>query len=62
MPFLDRTEQGITVLPPYVMETNWTSLGVVYGSMVAVFFAATYVVVRLYSKLALGQALRIGEE
>ena len=62
MPFLDRTEEGIAVLPPFVMETSWASLGAVYGLMGGVFLLATAVVVRLYNALALGQALRIGEE
>ena len=62
MPFLDRTEDGIAVLPPFILETSWASLGVVYGLMGGVFLLATAVVVRLYNALALGQALRIGEE
>jgi hypothetical protein len=62
MPFLDRTEAGIAVLPPYILETSWPALGAVYGAMTAVFVLATVVVVRLYNRLALGQALRIGEE
>ena len=62
MPFLDRTEQGIAVLPPFVLETSWASLGIVYALMGGVFLLATAAVVRLYNALALGQALRIGEE
>jgi hypothetical protein len=62
MPFLDRTEEGIAVLPPFVIETSWASLGAVYGLMGGIFLVATAVVVRLYNALALGQALRIGEE
>ena len=62
MPFLDRTEQGIAVLPPFIFETNWQSLGAVFGLMSVAFVVATAVVVRLYNRLALGQTLRIGEE
>ncbi len=62
MPFLDRTEEGIEVLPPFILETSWASLGAVYGLMAGVFLLATAIVVRLYNALALGQALRIGEE
>lgn len=62
MPFLDRTEEGITVLPPYALDTNWLSLAVVYGLMAVIFGVATASVVRLYNRLALGRVLRLGEE
>ncbi len=62
MPFLDRTQDGVAVLPPYIIETSAISIGIVYALMAAVFVAATAFVVRMYNTLALGQTLRIGED
>ncbi len=62
MPFLDRTQDGVAVLPPYIIETSAVSVGIVYVLMAAVFIAATAFVVRMYNTLALGQTLRIGED
>lgn len=62
MPFLDRTETGVAVQPPFVLEINWEALGLVYLVMVTVFIVCTLLVVKIYNKLALGQALRIGED
>ncbi|MCY4576235.1 MAG: ABC transporter permease [Chloroflexi bacterium] len=62
MPFLDRTQDGVAVLPPYVIETSAFSIGIVYALMAVVFIAATAFVVRMYNTLALGQTLRIGED
>ena len=62
MPFLDRTETGISVQPPFVLEINWEALGLVYLLMVIVFVICTIVVVKIYNKVAIGQALRIGED
>lgn len=62
MPFLDRTQDGVAVLPPYIIETSAVSVGIVYALMAAVFVAATAFVVRMYNTLALGQTLRIGED
>jgi putative ABC transport system permease protein len=62
MPFLDRTETGVAVQPPFVLEINWEALGLVYLVMVTVFIICTLLVVKIYNKLALGQALRIGED
>ena len=62
MPFLDRTQDGVAVLPPYIIETSVVSIGLVYGLMAAVFVIATGFVVRMYNTLALGQTLRIGED
>ena len=62
MPFLDRTQDGVAVLPPYIIETSALSIGIVYALMAAVFIAATAFVVRMYNTLALGQTLRIGED
>lgn len=62
MPFLDRTQDGVAVLPPYIIETSAISVGIVYVLMAAVFIAATAFVVRMYNTLALGQTLRIGED
>lgn len=62
MPFLDRTQDGVAVLPPYIIETSAISIGIVYALMATVFVVATAFVVRMYNTLALGQTLRIGED
>ncbi|MBI4328349.1 MAG: ABC transporter permease [Chloroflexi bacterium] len=62
MPFLDRTEEGIRVLPPFVMEVNWPTLLFIYGLMALVFGVVVTMVAALYNRLALGRVLRMGEE
>ena len=59
--FLGITERGVEVVPPFVLATDWGTIGVVYGILGAVFLLAVGVVVALYARLALYRVLRVGE-
>ena len=59
--FLEITERGEEVVPPFVLATDWGTIGVVYGILGAVFLLTVGVVVALYARLALYRILRLGE-
>lgn len=59
--FLGITERGAEVVPPFVLATDWGTIGVVYAILGAVFLLAVGVVVALYARLALYRVLRLGE-
>ena len=55
------TEDGSDVVPPLLSQVSWTTVLTVYGLLALVFIATVAALVRLYSRLALHRALRIGE-
>ena len=55
------TEDGSDVVPPLLSQVSWTTVLTVYGLLAIVFVATVAALVRLYSRLALHRALRIGE-
>lgn len=59
--FLGVTERGEDVIPPFVLTTDWGTIGVAYGILGAVFLLAIGVVVTLHARLALYRVLRLGE-
>ena len=59
--FLGITERGAEVVPPFVLATDWGTIGVVYGILGAVFLLAVGAVAALYARLALYRVLRLGE-
>ena len=61
MPFLDLTEEGSRVLPPFVAEVNWTAISVTYSVIGAVVLGATLGLVGFFSRFGIQRALRIGE-
>ena len=62
MPFLDRTEEGVLVQPPFILDINWEALSGVYVIMIVFFTISTMLVVKIYNKMALAEVLRIGED
>ena len=61
MPFLGNTEGGNRVLPPYVLEVNWTALATTYA-IIAVLFTLTIIgVIWFIHRLPLQRVLRMGE-
>ncbi len=59
--FLGITERGEEVVPPFVLATDWGTIGIVYAILGAVFLLTVGVVVALYARLALYRVLRLGE-
>ena len=59
--FLGVTERGEEVVPPFVLATDWGTIGVAYGILGAVFLLAIGIVVALHARLALYRVLRLGE-
>jgi len=61
MPFLDHDEHGRHVLPPFVLEVNWSTLAIAYVAMSVVFAVIIAGVVWFIHKISLQRILRLGE-
>ena len=61
MPFLGHDDRGGQVLPPYVIEVNWGTLGITYAAMVVVFALIITGVIWFIHKISLQRLLRLGE-
>jgi predicted lysophospholipase L1 biosynthesis ABC-type transport system permease subunit len=59
--FLEVSETGAAVLPPFVLDTDWTVVGVGYGILVGVFVVGVVGTWRYFARLALNRTLRLGE-
>jgi ABC-type lipoprotein release transport system permease subunit len=59
--FLEVSESGAAVLPPFVLDTDWTVIAVGYGILVGVFALGVAGSWRFFVRLALNRALRLGE-
>jgi ABC-type antimicrobial peptide transport system permease subunit len=62
MPFLQVTEKGETVVPPFVLVTDWTTIGIAYAILTIAFVVTISLVVLFFSRVALHRALRMGDE
>jgi len=61
MPFLQLTEMGVRVLPPFIPVTDWLTIGIAYIILAAAFILTIALVILFFSKVAIHRALRIGE-
>ena len=61
MPFLDQDETGRHVLPPFVLEVDWSALFIAYAVMTLVFALIIAGVVWFIRKISLQRILRLGE-
>jgi hypothetical protein len=61
LPFLGHTEEGGRVLPPFIIETNWSAVGWTYAAMGLIFLLTVGLIIWVFSRLALFRALRVGE-
>jgi len=62
MPFLQLTERGEKVLPPFVIVTDWVTIGTAYIILSVAFMITIAMVVLFFSRVALHKALRMGDE
>ena len=61
MPFLSHTDQGTQVLPPFVIEVDWATLGFTYGFMIIVFSLVIVGMILFIRRISLQRLLRLGE-
>ena len=61
MPFLGHDDFGSQVMPPFVMQTNWSVLLVTYGIMFLVFAVIILGLIWLVNRISLQRVLRLGE-
>jgi len=61
MPFLQLTERGEMVLPPFILTTDWLTVGIAYIILTVAFAVTISLVVLFFSRVALHRTLRMGE-
>jgi ABC-type antimicrobial peptide transport system permease subunit len=61
MPFLSHNDRGGQVLPPFVLEINWGTLGITYGIMIFVFTTIILGMIWFIRRISLQKILRLGE-
>lgn len=61
LPFLQLTEMGQRVLPPFVAVIDWQTIGIAYIILTVAFVATISLVVLYFSRTAIHKALRMGE-
>ncbi len=61
MPFLGHDDFGSQVMPPFVMQTNWSILLITYGIMFVVFAVIILGLIWLVNRISLQRVLRLGE-
>jgi putative ABC transport system permease protein len=62
MPFLQLTEMGEKVLPPFVVTTDWGTIGTAYIILTVIFILTVSLVVLFFSRIPLHRAMRLTEE
>ena len=61
MPYLGHNDQGIQVLPPFVIEINWDTLTLTYAAMALLFTVIIAGMLWFVRRISLQRILRIGE-
>ena len=61
MPFLSHNDRGTHVLPPFVLEIDWSTLAITYGFMILVFTAIILGMIWFIRRISLQRILRLGE-
>ncbi len=62
MPFLQLTERGEKVLPPFVFVTDWKTVLTTYGILAVAFVITISLVVFFFTKVSLNRTLRMGDQ
>ncbi len=62
LPFLQLTEKGERVLPPFVFVTDWKTIGITYGILAIAFIVTISMVVLFFTRVALSRTLRMGDQ
>ena len=61
MPFLQLTEQGSKVLPPFVLSIDWWTIGITYGILFLAFVITSFLLILSFSRNKIHETLRMGE-
>jgi len=61
LPFLQLTELGEQVLPPFVLTIGWAELIGICGILLAAFVIASAITSRFFFRLSITRLIRIGE-
>ena len=61
MPFLGNDDQGSQVLPPFILEVNWTTLSIAYAIMAVAFAVIITGMIWFVRRISLQRILRLGE-
>jgi len=61
MPFLQLTEMGHRVMPPFMPVVDWFTVGMSYIILAVAFIVTISLVILFFSRVAIHRALRIGE-
>ncbi len=62
MPFLQLTESGQRVVPPFTPVTDWSTIGIAYIILIVAFIITISLVVLFFRRVALHRTLRMGDE
>ena len=62
IPFLGHNDFGGKVVPPFVMQIDWESLGFIYLAMLVVFAIITAGLILIIQRISLSGVLRLGEQ
>ncbi len=62
LPFLGHDDLGAEVVPPFIVEVDWSALAVAYSAMALVFAVVIAGVVLFIRRMSLQRMLRLGEE
>ena len=61
MPFLQLTEQGVRVLPPFILTIDWATIGIAYIILVVAFIITISLVILFFSRVAIHKTIRMNE-
>jgi len=61
MPFLQLTEQGAKVLPPFILSIDWLTIGITYGILLLAFIITSILLILSFSRSKIHETLRAGE-
>ena len=61
LPFLQLTERGARVLPPFVLTVDWLTIGTAYIIITLAFAITISLVILFFYRAAIHQTLRMGD-
>ncbi|UCD09428.1 MAG: ABC transporter permease, partial [Dehalococcoidales bacterium] len=61
MPFLQLTEQGSKVLPPFVLSIDWVTIGITFGILLGAFIITSLLLILSFSRSKIHETLRMGD-
>jgi len=61
LPFLGHDDIGTRVVPPFVVDVDWTALAIAYSAMAVLFALIIVGVIVFIRRIALQRILRLGE-